>query len=114
MGVGREKSPPRKLERGRAKAKGTAPKHGGQHETQQTHRTGNDQDDGAQVAVLDRRRPPLDRSHKERSMSTHVKICLFCLVAQIIMLGMTMHFHASMDRQAERDGISTIIEEASR
>ena len=46
--------------------------------------------------------------------SRHIRIG-FCLLAiQIVLLAVTLGFHATMDRQAERSGISTIIEEASR
>lgn len=46
--------------------------------------------------------------------SSQIRIGLVLLAAQIIMLAMTLGFHAGMDRQAERDGISTIIQEAGR
>ena len=44
----------------------------------------------------------------------HIKIGMVLLLAQIILLAMTMAFHAGMDRSAERAGISTIIQEAGR
>lgn len=43
-----------------------------------------------------------------------IRIGLVILAAQIIMLAMTYGFHAGMDARAERDGISTIIQEAGR
>ena len=44
----------------------------------------------------------------------HIRIGLVLLLAQLILLGMTLGFQSSMDRAAERDGISNIIEEVQR
>ena len=46
--------------------------------------------------------------------NSHIKIGMALLLAQVVLLGMTMAFHAGMDRSAERAGIATIIEEAGR
>ena len=46
--------------------------------------------------------------------SSQIRIGVMLLVAQVILLGMTMVFHAGMGRSAERAGISQIIQEAGR
>jgi len=43
-----------------------------------------------------------------------IRIGIAVIIAQCILLAITLGFHAAMDRQAEQDGIATIIEEASR
>ena len=43
-----------------------------------------------------------------------IKIGIAVIFVQIVFLGITMGFNASMDRQAERFGISQIIQEASK
>lgn len=43
-----------------------------------------------------------------------IKIGICLVIAQCIMLAMTMAFKATMDHQAERAGISQIIQEATR
>ncbi len=43
-----------------------------------------------------------------------IKIGVAVIIAQIVLLGTTMGFNASMDRQAGRDGIAAIIQEASK
>ena len=49
-------------------------------------------------------------------MNDTQKIKLGCvlLLAQIVMLAMTLGFNGLLDKQAERDGIYTIIEQAGR
>ena len=44
----------------------------------------------------------------------HIKIGCMLLLAQVILLGMTMSFHAGRDRSEESAGISQIIQEAGR
>ena len=43
-----------------------------------------------------------------------IRIGIAVIIAQCILLAITFGFHVSMDRQADQDGISTIIKEASR
>lgn len=44
----------------------------------------------------------------------HIRIGMVLLLAQVILLAMTMAFHHSMDASAERAGISQILQEAGR
>ena len=44
----------------------------------------------------------------------HIRIGITLLVAQLLMLAMTMAFHHGMDASAERAGLSAIITEAGR
>lgn len=44
----------------------------------------------------------------------HIRIGFCLLAAQVILLAMTMGFRACLDHQAERAGISQIIQEATR
>ena len=46
--------------------------------------------------------------------ASQIKMGLAIIIAQLILLGMTLGFQSSMDRSAERDGLSTIITEAGR
>ena len=46
--------------------------------------------------------------------SSQIKLGFILLAAQIVMLAMTLGFSGLLDRQAERDGIYTIIEQAGR
>ena len=46
--------------------------------------------------------------------TAHIKIGMVLLLAQVILIAMTYGFHGMMDRSAERAGISTIIQEATR
>ena len=48
------------------------------------------------------------------STSQQIRIGVCLLLAQVILLAMTMAFHAGIDRSAERAGIATIITEAGR
>ena len=43
-----------------------------------------------------------------------IKIGMALLAAQVILLAVTLGFHAGMDRAAETAGINTIIQEAGR
>ena len=43
-----------------------------------------------------------------------IKIGFALLAAQLLMLAMTMAFHADMDARAERAGLANIIEEAGK
>lgn len=43
-----------------------------------------------------------------------IRIGIAVIIAQCILLALTLGFHASMDRQAGRDGIATIIQEVSK
>lgn len=43
-----------------------------------------------------------------------IKIGICLVIAQVILLAMTMGFRACLDHQAERAGISQIIQEASK
>lgn len=43
-----------------------------------------------------------------------LRIAFVLVVAEIILLAMTLGFKAAMDIQAERHGIATIIEKAGR
>lgn len=44
----------------------------------------------------------------------HIKFGLFLLAIQIVLLMVTMSFHSSMDRIAEKNGIAEIITEAGK
>lgn len=43
-----------------------------------------------------------------------IKLGIMLLIAQIVMLAMTLGFNGLLDKQAEQDGIYTIIEQAGR
>jgi len=43
-----------------------------------------------------------------------IRIGITLLVAQLFMLAMTLGFNSLLDRQAQADGIATIITEAGR
>ena len=44
----------------------------------------------------------------------HIKIGMVLLLAQVILLAMTLGFKACLDHQAERAGLASIIQEATR
>lgn len=46
--------------------------------------------------------------------SAQIKFGLFLVTVQILLLAVTMAFHAQMDASAERAGIANIINEATR
>jgi len=46
--------------------------------------------------------------------NAQIKLGITLLIAQLLMLAMTMGFHAGMDRAAERAGLTNIIEGAGR
>ena len=46
--------------------------------------------------------------------SSQIKLGCLLLIAQLLMLAMTLGFHSLLDRQAAQDGIATIITEAQR
>lgn len=46
--------------------------------------------------------------------TAQIKLGCLLLLAQVIMLAMTLGFGSLMDKQAEQDGIYTIIEQAGR
>ena len=43
-----------------------------------------------------------------------IRIGITLLIAQVAILTMTLGFHSLLDRQAQADGIATIITEAQR
>lgn len=43
-----------------------------------------------------------------------IRIGIALLIAQVAILTMTLGFHSLLDRQAQADGIATIITEAAR
>jgi hypothetical protein len=43
-----------------------------------------------------------------------IKFGIVLLIAQLLMLAMTLGFNSLLDRQAAQDGIATIIQEAAR
>ena len=43
-----------------------------------------------------------------------IRIGIALLIAQVAILTMTLGFHSLLDRQAQADGIATIITEAGR
>ena len=47
-------------------------------------------------------------------MNRNLKLGFMLLVAQVIMLGMTLGFNTLLDKQAQNDGIASIITEAGR
>ena len=46
--------------------------------------------------------------------SSQIRIGIVVIIAQLVLLGMTLSFNSAMDRAAERDGIHQIIQEAGR
>ena len=46
--------------------------------------------------------------------ASQIKAGIAVILAQLILLGMTLGFQSSMDRQAQADGISIIIERAGK
>ena len=46
--------------------------------------------------------------------SSHIRIGFCLLLAQIVLLALTMGFHGMMDRSAERAGLNAIIQEAAK
>ena len=46
--------------------------------------------------------------------ASQIKMGIAIILAQLILLGMTLGFNAQLDRQAQADGIATIIERAAR
>lgn len=46
--------------------------------------------------------------------SSQIRIGIALLIAQVAILTMTLGFHSLLDRQAQADGIATIITEAQR
>lgn len=46
--------------------------------------------------------------------SSQIRIGIALLIAQIAILTITLGFHSLLDRQAQADGIATIITEATR
>ena len=46
--------------------------------------------------------------------AAQIKFGVALLIAQLILLAMTMAFHSDMDARAERAGLTEIIQEAGR
>lgn len=46
--------------------------------------------------------------------NTQIKLGITLLLVQVALLALTMSFHTAMDRQAERAGIYTILENGGK